>query len=170
MKCLPFKQIICFAKLSLPASKGWVALSSLVCDSTFPLFVTASKYAKFQNWLKTHSTMIIAHSKHVYHHFGGMLALKSGLCFRIWPLKVLFLGIWKQTLFQKVPYFGYQKWDFERPNKNGNHFFMPISPQIDGIAICLMCLSLLCEFYANFELLLLLDCYWPVFPGETDQN
>ena len=37
-------------------------------------------------------------NKHVNHYFGGMFALKSGLCFFVLASKVLFFGTWKWTL------------------------------------------------------------------------
>ena len=40
-----------------------------------------SQLAKSQNWLKTHSKVINAQNKCLFHHFGGMLAWKSGLRF-----------------------------------------------------------------------------------------
>ena len=39
------------------------------------------KYAILKNWLKTHPKVLNAQNKRVLHHFGGMLALKSGLVF-----------------------------------------------------------------------------------------
>ena len=39
------------------------------------------KKDKFLDWLKTHSKVLNAKNKSVLHHFGGMLALKSGLVF-----------------------------------------------------------------------------------------
>ena len=35
----------------------------------------------FQNWLKTHPKVLNAYNKRALDHFGGMLALKSGLVF-----------------------------------------------------------------------------------------
>ena len=64
---------------------------------------TAPKEPNFKNWLKTHPKVINAWNKHVIHHFGGMLALKSGLrffCFVIrnaifWHLKTAKVPVFK---------------------------------------------------------------------------
>ena len=42
-----------------------------------------------------------AQNKHVNHHFGGMLALKSGLQFFVSASEVLFFGTWKQAVLSK---------------------------------------------------------------------
>ena len=49
-----------------------------------------------------------------------------------------------------VPFSGAKKWDFENPNKNGDHFFTPTTPGDDppqngGLDICFVCLPLLDE-------------------------
>ena len=59
----------------------------------------------------------------------------------------IFWAFENKHLFKKCPILGTKKWDYGRPNpKTETTFFMPISPQIGGIDICFMCLSLLCEF------------------------
>ena len=50
------------------------------------------KYAILQNWPKTRPKVLNAQNKRVLHHFGGMLALKSGLRFFVSALSVPFFG------------------------------------------------------------------------------
>ena len=59
------------------------------------------KNAIFQNLLNTHPKLENAWNKCLIHHFGGMLAWKSGLRFWFGVLEVPCSGAWT--------------WDFERP-------------------------------------------------------
>ena len=87
------------------------------------------KLAKSQNWLKTHPKVINAQNKCLFHHFGGMLAAKSGLRFQFRAPEVPFFGTWKRPLLPKVLNFMYQKMVLWVPKtKNGDHFWLPISP------------------------------------------
>ena len=56
------------------------------------------KYAIFQNWLKTNPKVLNAQNKWVLHHFGGMLALKSGLGFFVSAPEVPFFGTSKRAI------------------------------------------------------------------------
>ena len=51
---------------------------------------TAPNEPNFLNWLKTHTKVINAQNKCVSYHFGGMLALKSGLRFLVSASEVPF--------------------------------------------------------------------------------
>ena len=62
----------------------------------------SQKLAKSQNWLKTHSKVINAQNKCLFHHFGGMLAWKSGLRFWFGALEVPFLGAWTWAILAKI--------------------------------------------------------------------
>ena len=105
--------------------------------------------------------MINAQSKRVFHHFGGMLALKSGPCFRIQPLKVLFFGHLKTNTYSKsaqfwVPKNGtmgarFQKWrplfSCQYPPKSVEQTFV-------------LCVYHLC---VNFKPILKFYSFWTVF-------
>ena len=57
-----------------------------------------------------------------------------------------------QFFLPKVPVFKCEKMALRmRKQKNGDHFFMPTSPQNDGLHVCFMHSSLLGGFWANFQ-------------------
>ena len=102
------------------------------------------KCAIFQNWLKTHPKVLNAQNKRVLHHFGGMLALKSGLVFFDPAPEVPFFGTGKRAILAKVPVLKCQKMALRTPKqKKRDHFSMPTSPQNGVEHICFMRLALL---------------------------
>ena len=75
------------------------------------------KYAIFQNWLKTNPKVLNAQNKRVLHHFGGMLALKSGLGFFVQAPEVPFFCTGKRPFLAKVPVLKCQKIALRAPQK-----------------------------------------------------
>ena len=57
------------------------------------------KMFKIQNLRITHPKVVNESNKHPFHHFGGILAWKSGLKFWIRALQNPFSGTWKWALF-----------------------------------------------------------------------
>ena len=102
------------------------------------------KCAIFQNWLKTHSKVLNAQNKRVLHHFGGMLALKSGLGFFVSAPEVPFFGTGKRAILAKVPVLKCQKMALRAPKqKKRDHFSTPTSPQNGAELVCFVRLALL---------------------------
>ena len=105
------------------------------------------KYAIFQNWLKTNPKVLNAQNKRVLHHFGGMLALKSGLVFFVSAPEVPFFGTGKRAILAKVPVLKCQKIALRAPKqKKEDHFLTPTSPQNGVEHVCFMHLALLGGF------------------------
>ena len=125
------------------------------------------KNSIFQNRLITHPKVENAWNKCLFHHFGGMLALKSGLHFFVSASEVPLFGTWKRALLAKVPIFKCQKMGLLAPeSKNGDHFFTQTSPKNGGLHICFVRLSLLGGFWANFEKLI----FWTVLEPFSQQH
>ena len=102
------------------------------------------KCAIFQNWLKTHPKVLNAQNERILHHFGGMLALKSGLGFFVSAPEVPFFGTSKRALSLKLPVFLCQKMALRAPKqKKRDHFSTPTSPQNGAELICFVRLALL---------------------------
>ena len=74
--------------------------------------------------------------------FWGMLALTSGLRFFVSLLKMPLFGTLKLALLAKVPVLKCQKMALWVPKqKNGDHFFMPTTPQNGDKYVCFMRLA-----------------------------
>ena len=69
---------------------------------------TGPNQRNFFNWLKTHSKVAKAQNKHVIHHFGGMLPLKSVLQ-HFGGMLVLKSGLRFFISAPKVPFFANKK-------------------------------------------------------------
>ena len=132
-----------YSYVKLNSKEGLFSCIFSFRPSSFP-WKNSPKQSKFQNWLKTHPNVINAQNKCLFHHFGGMLAWKSGLGFSIRALENPFLGTWKWALLPKVPIFRCPKMGFGVPeSKNWDHFFTPTSPQNGGVGVCFIHLPLL---------------------------